>query len=167
MIAYAPGRRRTARSVIRKWSLKALVALGIAAMTAGLVGAVIFAYQSRPAREVVTVAVVVPAATAMPHETVVADVEVASAYTKPAEAPQGPTTAGPVSLRLGPGDQYVLIGTLQAGALVDVVGRDETGEWLAVVFPPNSTLRAWLTADDVLGVTNREALPLEPVRLLD
>jgi hypothetical protein len=167
MIAYAPGRRRTARSVIRKWSLKALVALGIAAITAGLVGGAFLAYQARPEPEVVTVAVVVPAATATPYETAVTDADVAAAYAKPMEAPQGPTTARPVSLRLGPGDQYVLIGTMQAGALVDVVGRDETGEWLAVVFPPNSTLRAWLSAGEVLGVTNPQALPLEPVRLID
>ena len=167
MIAYAPGRRRTARSTIRKWSLKALVALGLIAATLALVGGAFLAYEARPAPHVVTVAVVVPAATAVPNETAMTDADVATAYAKPVEASSGPRTVATVSLRLGPSDQYVLIGTLQAGAVLDVVGRDETGEWLVVVFPPNSTLRAWLSAGDVIGVTEVESLPLEPVRLID
>jgi hypothetical protein len=49
---------------------------------------------------------------------------------------------------------------------LQIVGRDETSQWIAVVFPPGSTFRGWLPVSETLDVENVEALPVQPVNLL-
>jgi hypothetical protein len=164
MIAYAPGRRRTARSVVRKWSL--IVLAGVACVSGVAVSAKV-AYDAIPEREVIVIVptVVVPP-TAVPFRPVGPDLGLPSAYAQPLEIPQGPRTASTVLLRVGPAEGYVVVGTLQAGSPVNAVGRDETGEWVAIEFPPNATLRAWLLAGQVLDVGDMEALPVVPLTYL-
>jgi hypothetical protein len=89
-----------------------------------------------------------------------------NAYSKPLEIPRGPRVRSTAQLHLGPGELYLVIGTLQAEAALDIVGRDESGDWLAIVFPPNSTLRAWLPVSQASGIRDVKELPIEPVRLL-
>ena len=163
MIAYVPGRRRTARSVIRKWCL---ILIAVTAAVFSMAAAAVFAYKVRPEAKPVTAIVVSPAAPPVPYQSAGPDLGLPAAYSRPLEVPLGPHAASAVSLHIGPSENYVVLGTLQAGAALEVVGRDETGEWLAVVFPPNSTLRAWLPASQALGVVGVDDLPIEPVQLL-
>jgi hypothetical protein len=48
--------------------------------------------------------------------------------------------------RIGPGPTYAQAGLIPQGALVPVVGRNEDGTWLQVLYPPNSQLRVWVIA---------------------
>ena len=162
MIAYIPGRRRTARSVIRKWCLF-LLAWG--AIAGGITVSAVLAYDAIPEPEVIVI-VPTPIPTATPYVPVGPSLSLPAIYPEPLDVPLGPRTADTVQPRVGPGALYGIVGALQAGAPVDVVGRDESGEWLAIVFPPNSVLRSWLPASHVLGVTDVEALPVEPVQPL-
>lgn len=47
-------------------------------------------------------------------------------------------------VRAGPGDRYPFLGTLRSGAPVEIVGRNEEGTWVQIVFPPNSLQRGWI-----------------------
>jgi uncharacterized protein YgiM (DUF1202 family) len=163
MIAYAPGRRRTARSVIKKWSL---ILLAVTATVTAVAASALFAYSARPEAKAVIIVAAVPTVTPVPYSPSGPDRSLPAAYPKPLVVPLGPRVASTASLHLGPGAEYAVLGTLQAGAHLEVVGRDESAEWLAIVFPPNSTLRAWLPASQALGMPEVEDLPIEPVRLL-
>ncbi|MEJ2748132.1 MAG: SH3 domain-containing protein, partial [Anaerolineae bacterium] len=61
-------------------------------------------------------------------------------------------TGEDASLRSGPGTVYGRIGTIEAGAVLQVVGRDESGDWLLVLTADGE--EAWLAASlvDVEGV---------------
>ncbi|MCH7811256.1 MAG: SH3 domain-containing protein [Chloroflexi bacterium] len=48
------------------------------------------------------------------------------------------------TIRNGPSSASDILGTLPAGFLVFVTGRNESGTWLQVEFPSNSPLRGWL-----------------------
>jgi hypothetical protein len=126
----------------------------------------LFAYSARPEAKAVIIVAAVPTVTPVPYSPSGPDRSLPAAYAKPLVVPLGPRVASTASLHLGPGAEYAVLGTLQAGAHLEVVGRDESAEWLAIVFPPNSTLRAWLPASQALGVPDVEGLPIEPVRLL-
>jgi uncharacterized protein YraI len=68
-----------------------------------------------------------------------------------------------LSLRVGPSELYDLIGLVPAGAPLEVVGRSEDGEWLAVAVAPGSTLYAWLPAGGVQNGPLVSTLPVQPV----
>jgi hypothetical protein len=87
-------------------------------------------------------------------------------YDEPAGPMPPPRTTSSVYVRMGPSQHYVVVGVLPAGSRLKVVGRDETGEWLSVAFPPNSSYSAWLPLADVKGMKNVESLDVAPVRLL-
>jgi uncharacterized protein YgiM (DUF1202 family) len=89
-----------------------------------------------------------------------------AAYSEPLSISRGPRATEMVSLHMGPNENYVVVGTVTAGGKLEVVGRDESGEWIAVAFPPNSSLRGWVQADRVTGIFNLKGLPVEPVRML-
>ena len=160
MIAYAPGRRRTARSLVKKWSLLLFAAAALASVW--VVSAVVV-YNARPVAQQMTVVLAPPTATTVPYHPSGPDLSLPSMYAAPIELPQGPRAASSATVYLGPGENYLVLGTLQAGAPLEVVGRDESAVWLAVVFPPNSTFRAWLPVTQVLGIRNVRDLPVEPV----
>jgi hypothetical protein len=166
MVAYTHARRRSARATVRRWSAR--VILSVIALGAVLTAArgALWLYDARPAPAVVTVTVVEPVPTVVPYRPAGPDPSLPAVYVKPLEIPLPPRTTATVHLHLGPDDRYAIIGTLQAGALVEVAGRDGTSEWLAIVFPPGSTLRAWLPAAMIEGVASVEALPEEPLRNL-
>lgn len=56
------------------------------------------------------------------------------------------TTLSSATVRSGPGEQYAVLGVLQRGTEVDVVGRSEDGDWLQAYYPPGSQLHGWIEA---------------------
>lgn len=58
------------------------------------------------------------------------------------------TTNGTTAVLFSPGSRSVL-GTLQAGADVQIDGRSTDGNWLRVIFPPNSELHGWIDAEQL------------------
>ncbi len=65
-----------------------------------------------------------------------------------------PRTKTAVDVYVGPGTGFGVIGLLQRGESVEVVGRDAGSEWLAIRFPPGSAGRGWLPVSVLDGVTN-------------
>jgi hypothetical protein len=75
-------------------------------------------------------------------------------------------TVSVVELHLGPSADYVVLGTLPRNAPLEVVGRDESGGWLAVSVAPSSRLYAWIPRSSASSAPANDALPLVPVREL-
>ena len=67
-----------------------------------------------------------------------------------------PRTKDAGNVYLGPGLAFAVVGTVQRGEPVEVVGRDSDSTWVAIRFPPNSSARGWLAADALDGLTNVE-----------
>ncbi len=70
-------------------------------------------------------------------------------------------TVSTLQVRIGPAEGYAILGTLNRGSEIDVQGRDSNGDWVAIEFPPGSSARGWIPADEV------EGLPLVQVFALD
>ena len=82
------------------------------------------------------------------------------AYPQPAgpELPIPPArTRASVGVVSGPGVNYSVLGLLPAGAALQISGRDASGVWLAVAFPPGSSAIAWLPAAQVSGLEQQPA----------
>jgi hypothetical protein len=60
-----------------------------------------------------------------------------------------PRTKSALDVRLGPGEAFAVIGTIAKGSELEPVGRDNSGEWVAVRFPPGSAARGWLPVDEI------------------
>lgn len=73
---------------------------------------------------------------------------------------------GVLILKLGPDDRYVTVGQIANGARVEVVGRNDKGDWLAISLNLGSKSYGWVRASGVAGVTNVGSLPVVPVDLL-
>lgn len=71
-----------------------------------------------------------------------------------------------LTLKIGPDDRYVTVGQIASGARVEVVGRNEKGDWLAISLNLGSTTYGWVRASGVVGVANVSSLPVAPVKLL-
>jgi hypothetical protein len=69
-----------------------------------------------------------------------------------------PRTVTQLDVRLGPGPAFAVVGILQRGEAVDIVGRDATGEWVAVRFPPGSAARGWVPVSELDGVPALESV---------
>jgi hypothetical protein len=69
-------------------------------------------------------------------------------------------------LKTGPDDRYVTVGQISSGSRVEVVGRSEKGDWLAISLTPGSKIYGWVRSNGVAGVVNVSALPVMPVKLL-
>ncbi|HXH22310.1 MAG TPA: SH3 domain-containing protein [Dehalococcoidia bacterium] len=54
-----------------------------------------------------------------------------------------------LDVRLGPGNGFAVVGVLAKGDSVEVTGRDDAGEWLAIRFPPGSSGRGWIPVTSV------------------
>jgi hypothetical protein len=74
--------------------------------------------------------------------------------------PAGPRTRMTANVLTEPSASSPVAGVIPRGALIEVIGRDDTGQWVAVVFPPNSSFQAWLPVNAIAGL--RDATPLEP-----
>ncbi len=62
-----------------------------------------------------------------------------------------------LNVRQGPGTQYPSVGTLSAGDLVEIVGRNADGSWWAIAFRGGS---AWVFADLVTPEEDVSEVPL-------
>jgi hypothetical protein len=69
------------------------------------------------------------------------------------------TTGGGLRMRSGPGTSYEVLVLLAEGQEVDVLGRDETGEWLKISL--DSGEEGWVAAEFVDVGVAVEALPIE------
>jgi hypothetical protein len=67
-----------------------------------------------------------------------------------------------LEVHIGPGDAFAVIGTIARDDAVSVIGRNDAGEWIAIRFPPNSTARGWVEAEDLEGIgeTQVSTLPI-------
>jgi hypothetical protein len=52
---------------------------------------------------------------------------------------------------------------LPGGARVEVVGRNETGAWIAIALSPGSKLTGWVEASMVSGIADVKGLQLAPM----
>ena len=100
--------------------------------------------------------------------------------------PHGTQTAGPIArtaiaggvvgrtntttaVRRAPG-QLVVLGTIPRNTDVTIDGRSEEGNWLRIIFPPNSELHGWVSVDSVEVTGDIESLAVttpEPVVVVD
>jgi hypothetical protein len=70
-----------------------------------------------------------------------------------------------LELRVGPDERYLTAGQIASGARVEVVGRTEKADWLAISLTPGSRTYGWVRTAGVSGLTasNIQALPVVPV----
>jgi hypothetical protein len=74
-----------------------------------------------------------------------------------------PRAARVLDVRLGPGDGYAIVGLVPRGGQVEVVGRDQSGEWLAISFNPGSKLQGWVPSAAIAGLGDVAALRVVPL----
>lgn len=76
--------------------------------------------------------------------------------------------SGVVVLRMGPDDRYTAVGQIGNGVRLEVVGRNERGDWLAVSLTPGSRTYGWVRAASIDGISPFAVanLPVVAVRLL-
>jgi hypothetical protein len=65
-----------------------------------------------------------------------------------------------LTVRAGPGSGYISLGTARRGAELQVVGKNEEEDWLAIAYPPRSQLTGWVAADDVELEGSLASLPV-------
>ncbi len=63
-------------------------------------------------------------------------------------------------LRAGPGTEYDPVGRVPQGAVLTIVGRNESGDWLVVERPDGS--QAWIAAFLVDNAPDLDSLPIVP-----
>jgi len=84
----------------------------------------------------------------------------------PAHDPGQPYTKAPVTVLTGPSEGYAFVASLPRGRTMDVIGRDDSGAWLAVELGAG-TLTGWVEAssiggvEDVPGLAVARATPVE------
>lgn len=92
--------------------------------------------------------------------------------TTPTPTPAGPTArlTQRLNVRTGPATTYEILGTLEAGTVVTLTGRNETGTWTQIEFPAAPNGRGWVTAaylqaDDLtnLPLVNASGTPITPL----
>ena len=72
-----------------------------------------------------------------------------------------PRTTSTLRVHIGPDEDYAILGTLASGNEVSVQGRDTSGDWVAIEFPPGSSARGWIPTDDIDGLSFSEIRQLE------
>ncbi len=70
------------------------------------------------------------------------------------------TVTRALALRSGPAGDTAINGNLQAGAVVGVIGRDESSEWIFVEVAGPPPVRGWVEVDDLSPPPDLAALPL-------
>jgi uncharacterized protein YraI len=75
-------------------------------------------------------------------------------------------TSRGVEVRIGPSSDYVVIAQLPTSARLQIVGRDATSKWIAIVFAPFTGLNGWIEASAVAGQLDVAGLEIAPVTLL-
>ena len=101
-----------------------------------------------------------PTPTAMPSPTVPPEATAAPTPVSEVTVPiPSRTTAGGLRMRSGPGTDYGVLLLLAEDQEVNVLGRDEAGEWLKINL--DSGEEGWVTAEFVDVSVAVEALPIE------
>jgi hypothetical protein len=115
-----------------------------------------------PARIALTDQVAVASESAIRAAGIKSEAPMASEPPKPA----GPRTSMTATVRTEPRADSPVAGVIPRGALIEITGRDATGQWVAVVFPPNSSFQAWLPVNAIAGLnaTSLEPAPLRPAQ---
>jgi hypothetical protein len=72
-----------------------------------------------------------------------------------------PRTLATLQVRIGPDVEYAVLGTLARGSELQLQGRDTTGDWLAIDFPPGSSARGWVPTDAVDGLSLLQVFRLD------
>lgn len=67
-----------------------------------------------------------------------------------------------LNLYVGPSEDHAILGVVPKGGRLDVVGRDESGAWLAVLIAPASKMYAWAPAAQVSNPPSLATLPVKP-----
>jgi hypothetical protein len=111
----------------------------------GLLAVAVATPEAEPTIVEVDPAAVVEAPTATPTPTLIPTLT-------PTPVPV-PRTLATLQVHIGPDEEYAVLGTLASGSELDVQGRDISGDWLAIEFPPGSSARGWLPANVVSGLT--------------
>lgn len=93
-----------------------------------------------------------------PAEAVTQPTAVATTSAFATATPVRARTAAPIDVRIGPGNEYAAVGTIGKGEALDIFGRDNEGEWIAVRFPPGSTSRGWLPVKAIENLSEVNAL---------
>ncbi|MEZ0396725.1 MAG: SH3 domain-containing protein [Anaerolineales bacterium] len=92
--------------------------------------------------------------------------------TTPTPTPAGPTArlTQRLNVRSGPATTYEVLGTLEAGSVVVLTGRNETGTWAQIEFASAPNGRGWVTAaylqTDALAalpLVNASGTPITPL----
>lgn len=65
-----------------------------------------------------------------------------------------------LTIRAGPGNGYISLGTVRRDAELDVVGRSEGEGWLEISYPPGSRLMGWVIAEEVELEGSLASLPV-------
>jgi hypothetical protein len=60
-----------------------------------------------------------------------------------------PRSKTALDVRLGPGNGFAVVGLLAKGYTVEVIGRDNDSQWLAIRFPPGSAAQGWIPVTGV------------------
>jgi hypothetical protein len=71
-----------------------------------------------------------------------------------------PRTTATSNVYIGPSVNHSVIGVLPRGSRLEVVGRNPSGAWIAVVFSPGSKLTGWIEASRVTGMGDIQALEI-------
>lgn len=64
----------------------------------------------------------------------------------PTFAPVSGITGTQVNVRSAPSSNANALGLLPASTTIQVIGRDSSGQWLMVIYPPNSSTTGWVAA---------------------
>ena len=78
----------------------------------------------------------------------------------PTSIPTAIVTADALNLRVGPGTGYDRLGLVRLGDELKVVGRNEAGDWIAVVAPGG--INAWVAVEYTKLNAAVESLPVAP-----
>jgi uncharacterized protein YraI len=124
------------------FSLTFLVGFGVGAFIGVAFGLMAFAVVSDDSKET-------------PAEAIGQPTAVVSTSALTTATPVRARTNAAIDVRIGPGGDYAAVGTIAKGEALDIFGRDNDAEWIAVRFPPGSTSRGWLpvkAVDDLSGL---------------
>jgi hypothetical protein len=85
------------------------------------------------------------------------------AYGVPTPEPVVPRATRGLDVHIGPGSAYAVLGVVPNEARLDVVGRNDKGDWVAIVFTPGSNFHGWIPASGTSGLGDVMRLPVVPL----
>jgi hypothetical protein len=74
-----------------------------------------------------------------------------------------PRAGKTLNVHTGPSENYAVIGLVPRDGRLDIVGRNEAGDWIAIVFTPGSRFHGWVPSAAVENVQDVRALAVVPV----